>query len=230
VGGVAQPSTPGPGSVGPTQLADNAVTTPKIAADAVTTAKILDANVTSAKLYTPMPAPVGTRVAFQQTAAPTGWTKDVSAGLNDSCMRIVTGAVGSGGATAYSGVFGVGKNSGAASPGTSDSTTPADTGATAPGSTDGYTLVTADTPSHTHPQQANTELNAGGGAANALGSALGTIGGTTQATGGGGAHAHAHTATHTHTSAAHTHAFTGTHLHTLSLDLKFNDVIIASKD
>lgn len=44
----------------------------------------------------------GTRLSFNQSAAPTGWTKDTTAALNDSIMRIVTGAVGSGGATAFS--------------------------------------------------------------------------------------------------------------------------------
>lgn len=46
--------------------------------------------------------PSGTRMSFQQTAAPTGWTKDTTAALDDSIMRIVTGTVGSGGSTAFS--------------------------------------------------------------------------------------------------------------------------------
>ena len=45
----------------------------------------------------------GTRMPFNQTAAPTGWTKDTTTvGLNDSVMRIVTGAVGAGGSQAFS--------------------------------------------------------------------------------------------------------------------------------
>jgi hypothetical protein len=46
--------------------------------------------------------PSGTRMTFNQTSAPTGWTKDTTAALNDSIMRIVTGTVGSGGSTAFS--------------------------------------------------------------------------------------------------------------------------------
>ncbi len=46
--------------------------------------------------------PSGTRMAFNQTSAPTGWTKDTTAALNDSIMRIVTGTVGSGGSNAFS--------------------------------------------------------------------------------------------------------------------------------
>ena len=45
----------------------------------------------------------GTKMLFQQTAAPVGWTKDVV--HNDKALRVVTGAASSGGATAFSGVF-----------------------------------------------------------------------------------------------------------------------------
>lgn len=37
--------------------------------------------------------PKATRMLFQQTAAPSGWTKDTTAALNDTILRIVTGAV-----------------------------------------------------------------------------------------------------------------------------------------
>ena len=46
--------------------------------------------------------PAGTRMAFQQTSAPTGWTKDTTAAINDSILRLVTGSVTSGGTTAFS--------------------------------------------------------------------------------------------------------------------------------
>ena len=39
--------------------------------------------------------PKATRMLFQQTAAPVGWTKDVTANLNDTMLRIVVGSVGS---------------------------------------------------------------------------------------------------------------------------------------
>lgn len=42
----------------------------------------------------------GTRMPFNQTAAPTGWTKDTT--FNDSIMRIVSGNVSNGGSTAFS--------------------------------------------------------------------------------------------------------------------------------
>lgn len=43
----------------------------------------------------------GTRLTFNQSTAPVGWTKDTTAALNDSIMRIVTGSVVGGGSTAF---------------------------------------------------------------------------------------------------------------------------------
>ncbi|MCK9420201.1 MAG: hypothetical protein M0R70_12565 [Nitrospirae bacterium] len=47
----------------------------------------------------------GTRMLFQQTAAPTGWTKETSAAYNDAALRVVTGSVATGGAAGFSAVF-----------------------------------------------------------------------------------------------------------------------------
>ena len=41
--------------------------------------------------------PAGTRLAFHQAAAPTGWTQDSTAGLNDSMLRMVSGVGGGSG-------------------------------------------------------------------------------------------------------------------------------------
>lgn len=48
--------------------------------------------------------PSGTKMLFQQTAAPTGWTK-VTASVNDKALRVVSGTVGSGGTDAFSTCF-----------------------------------------------------------------------------------------------------------------------------
>jgi len=65
----------------------------------------------------------GTAVLFQQTSAPTGWTKQTT--HNDKALRVVSGTAGSGGSSAFSTVF----------------------GKTA---TDGFTLTTAEIPVHSH--------------------------------------------------------------------------------
>lgn len=70
--------------------------------------------------------PSGTRLLFQQTSAPTGWTKDTTATYNDSAIRVTTSTVGTGGADNFSTLFGTSK------------------------STAGYTLQTADIPAHSH--------------------------------------------------------------------------------
>jgi hypothetical protein len=45
----------------------------------------------------------GTKLVFAQTAAPTGWTKDIT--NNDAALRVVSGAASTGGVTAFSTVF-----------------------------------------------------------------------------------------------------------------------------
>lgn len=67
--------------------------------------------------------PTGTKMLFQQTAAPTGWTKDTT--HNDKALRVVSGTAGFGGSVLFSSVF----------------------GRTA---TDGFTLSSATTGPHTH--------------------------------------------------------------------------------
>lgn len=108
--------------------------------------------------------PSGTAMIFAQTSAPTGWTKSIT--HNDKALRVVSGAASSGGATAFTSVFGSGKSTGS------------------------YTLQTADIPSHTH------SIARGGGAGDgppyntyyALNADQTT--GATGATGGGGGHSH----------------------------------------
>jgi hypothetical protein len=65
----------------------------------------------------------GTLMLFQQTSAPTGWTKQTT--HNDKALRVVSGTASSGGSSAFSTVF----------------------GKTA---TDATTLTTATMPSHAH--------------------------------------------------------------------------------
>jgi hypothetical protein len=59
-------------------------------------------------------APATTRMVFQQTAAPTGWTKETGATYNDVALRVTTGTVASNttGDT-FSSVFGTGKSTAA---------------------------------------------------------------------------------------------------------------------
>jgi hypothetical protein len=72
-----------------------------------TTGQVLTSNGAGALPTFQTPAggaafPSGTRMSFQQTSAPTGWTKDTTAAINDSIIRLVTGSATSGGSTAFS--------------------------------------------------------------------------------------------------------------------------------
>ena len=116
--------------------------------------------------------PSGTRLAFQQTSAPTGWTKDTTAALDDSIMRIVTGTVSSGGSTAFS-------------------TFNAQT------ATGGTTLATTQIPSHTHGSVISSSTsNSASGANITTGTSKSSVyvSGSTGGSGGGGSHSHSMTA------------------------------------
>jgi hypothetical protein len=104
----------------------------------------------------------GTRIPFQQTTAPTGWTKDTTAAINDSMLRLVTGAASSGGTTAFSTWSAV----------------------TATGAT---TLSEAQIPSHTHSFNGGAYSEGSPGGHHVTG-VSGSI--TTSNTGGGGSHTH----------------------------------------
>jgi hypothetical protein len=144
----------------------------------------------------------GTKMLFQQTTAPTGWTKITTS--NDAALRVVSGTASTGGADAFTTIFGSGK------------------------STASYTLTTTDIPSHTHTASVTDPghshsytapaFNIGTGSTpsyfysgvtgGTTGSASTGISVSNSSTGGGGGHSH-----------------------TLSnFDLKYVDVIIASKD
>ena len=107
----------------------------------------------------------GTRMSFQQTSAPTGWTKDTTAAINDSILRLVTGSVSSGGTTAFS---------------TWNAQTA--TGAT--------TLSTSQIPSHTHDFYTSGS-DSGSTNVGKITNASPSFNATpTSSTGGGGSHTH----------------------------------------
>lgn len=111
--------------------------------------------------------PSGTRMAFQQTSAPTGWTKDVTAAINNGALRTVTGSVGTGGYVPFTAAF---------------------TGRTPTGTVGLTTLALSQIPSHAHA----IYIIPGGAGAGGNNSVAGLTGSTTNtaANGGGGSHNH----------------------------------------
>ena len=116
----------------------------------------------------------GTRLLFQQTAAPTGWTKDTT--HNDKALRVVNGAASSGGSVAFTSAF---------------------TSQAVSGSVGSTTLVESQLPSHTHTHRGYVTVKGGSAWPNSGGGGGATIsnsGLTTTATGGGGSHNHSFSA------------------------------------
>jgi len=173
-----------------------------------------------------VPFASGTKLLFQQSSAPTGWTKDVT--HNDKSMRVVSGTVGSGGSVAFTTAFASQAVSGSIS-----STTASNQDTTAGGTVGNTTLTTAQMPSHDHvlfvtrmtqgtTRTANNEVGV---------TAAGVYGGqnwSTNSNGSSNAHNHSFTgAAHNHTQNAHNHTFTGT---AINMAVQYVDVIIATKD
>ena len=202
------------------------VDTASIEDSAITTAKIADNAVTAAKLADTAVFASGTKMLFQQTAAPTGWTKDTT--HNDKALRITSGTVGTGGSVAFETAFA--------------SQTPAGTISTSvSGTVGGTSLSIAQIPSHTHfivnnrnvanrsdDDPSTTNYLDRGAQANPEGDEKyllrfhSTVAdrGLTSSTGSGSSHTHSWSGTATST-------FSGT---AINLDVNYVDVIIATKD
>ena len=120
--------------------------------------------------------PSGTRILFQQTAAPTGWTKDTT--HDNKALRVVSGSTSSGGSVAFTSAF-----ASQAVAGTVGSTT----------------LGTSEIPSHTHNYFGYSAAQKGQAAAARVvsGSQSANIGAShnTNSTGGGGSHNHSFSGT-----------------------------------
>jgi hypothetical protein len=152
--------------------------------------------------------PSGTRMLFQQTSAPTGWTKDIT--INNRALRVVSGSVGSGGSIDFDVAFANRSFSGS----TSSETVTGTVGSTV--------LDITQIPDHTH----NYSRATAGTTATASGTGttfLRTLTSTSTASGSqGGGLGH----THTFSGGSHAHTFSGA----IDMAVKYIDLIIASKD
>ena len=183
--------------------------------------------------------PANTRMLFQQTAAPTGWTKETGSGYNNTALRFVTGDVtnktngkafttcmASGRATTSTTQGGTIAN---ATQGGSISKT------TAGGTVGNKALSVAMLAAHKH----NLLIlgSTGSGSVNCIWKierASSSWNGSYIADNGSGSnHNHGFTGSehgHTFTGSAHNHTFTGSgHTHKLDLDINYIDCIIAKK-
>ena len=149
----------------------------------------------------------GTLMLFQQTAAPTGWTKQAT--HNNKALRVVSGTASSGGTVAFTSAF------------TSQTPTGSVTITSVTGSAGATTLSTSQIPAHSHTRpQSNTVISS----PNVVGVQNGSnLGGAIASnnTGGGGSH------THPFSFSSGAGTFSGS---AIDLAVQYVDLIIASKD
>jgi hypothetical protein len=126
--------------------------------------------------------PSGTKMLFQQTAAPTGWTKQTT--NNNKALRVVSGTAGSGGTVEFTTAF-------------ANRTV---TSTTAGGTVGATTLSVDQMPSHLHGVSALLNAGGGGGAADIARWDYSDGTRFTHLNGGGLSHDHAFTGnSHNHT-------------------------------
>jgi len=158
--------------------------------------------------------PAGTLMLFQQTSAPTGWTKITS--HNDKALRVVSGTASTGGSVAFETAF--------ASQTVAGTISSSLTNGSVSGTVGNTTLSTTQIPAHTHSVT-------GGGSEKGAGSGINTSGDVAQgsiatsSTGGSAVHTHGWSGSISGGSVSS--SFSGT---AINLNVQFVDVIIASKD
>jgi len=168
------------------------------------------------------PFPSSTSMLFQQTSAPTGWTKQTT--HNDKALRIITGTVGTGGSVAFSTALG----SGATVAGGSVSGNPtSNLSVSVSGNISNTTLSINQIPSHSHGSGRNLESPF-----NQVSDDGGGTGGFTTNTGnagGGGAHNHGHNLSGS-VSGNITAGNLAVGASTAAINVNYVDFIIANKD
>lgn len=159
--------------------------------------------------------PAGSLMLFQQTSAPTGWTKATA--HDNKALRVVTGSASSGGSNTFAAAFNNNQTVSGTTSGTSVTIT---------GSTEAHQLTVSEMPAHTHTeggtQEFGTTTSSSTGVRNTGNSSPGNQF-ETQSTGGDGSHSHG---VGTLAGSSHTHTFSDT----FNLDVQYVDVIICSKD
>lgn len=176
--------------------------------------------------------PTGTAMLFQQTSAPTGWTKSTT--HNDKALRVVSGTASSGGTTAFTTAFGTPSVSG--SVGISGAPAAGNLAVSVSGNIANTTLSTNTIPSHSHyyyrvtgSVQANYNNNAQD--INKYYGDVNPVGSNTGNTGNNGAHGHSHNLSGTMNGAPSAGNLAGSlSSATAAINVQYVDLIIATKD
>ena len=155
--------------------------------------------------------PSDTSMLFQQTAAPTGWTKQTT--HNDKSLRLVSGSVGTGGSVAFSTAM--------ATPTSNLAVAAGNLAVSMSGNISNTTLSVNQIPSHSH----NIAIGNAGSGSNEIDRYAGSTvtSKASDATGGGGAHNHGHNLSG---SMSGDPALSGS----VAINVQYVDFIIANKD
>ena len=159
--------------------------------------------------------PAGTVMLFQQTSAPTGFTKITT--QNNKALRVVSGSASTGGSNSFTNSLNSSKTV---------SGTTGGTAVTITGSVGSHTLTINEIPAHTHTVNEGSTSGTASSALYSSGDDMTTIVDrtqTTSSTGGGQGHTHN---VGSLAGSSHTHSFSSS----FNLDVQYVDVILASKD
>lgn len=149
----------------------------------------------------PASFPAGTLMLFQQTSAPTGWTKQTT--HDNKVLRVVSGTAGSGGTTAFTTVF---------------ANQTVTTSVSVSGTTGATTLSTAQMPSHNHTIPRVSDFCGGNNGFQYRGEGYNYDNFPTSSAGSNGSHTHSFSGSGSGTSSA------------VTLNVQYVDLIIASKN
>jgi hypothetical protein len=163
--------------------------------------------------------PAGTVMLFQQTSAPTGFTKITT--QNNKALRVVSGSASTGGSNSFTNSLNTSKTV---------SGTTGGTAVTITGSVGSHTLTIAEMPAHDHPRGTHstvgfTDDGGAGGTQGYVGGDqnVGSFDARLASQGGGQGHTHN---VGSLAGSSHTHSFSSS----FNLDVQYVDVILASKD
>jgi hypothetical protein len=184
----------------------------------------------SATVNVPEAFPSGTAMLFQQTSAPTGWTK--STAHNDKALRVVSGTASSGGSSAFSTALGTPTVTG--SVGLSGNLGAGNLSVSMSGNISNTTLSVNTIPSHSHSEQ-GVGFTSPAGSANSMNGYYGgygrQIGRNTGSKGNNGAHGHSHNLSGTLNGSPSVGNLAGSlSSATASINVQYVDIIIATKD
>jgi hypothetical protein len=170
--------------------------------------------------------PTGTAMLFQQTSAPTGWTKSTT--HNDKALRVVSGTASSGGTTAFSTAMGTPSVSG--SVGINGAPAVGNLAVSVSGNIANTTLSVNTIPSHRHGLIVYNSSNVAGPSLRKDGY-NGNLSQYTSNTGNNGAHGHSHNLSGTLNGAPSAGNLAGSlSSATAAINVQYVDLIIALKD